>query len=93
MNPCLGLCSYSRSTVRIGTIRKQRALDREVQSWAKFKRVGSRLVESRFEKHLTHALLPAMSSIALETRAVHSRQLDLSGSRLLPMRSGRVLVS
>ena len=35
----------------------------------------------------THALLPAMSSIALETRAVHSRELDLSGLRLLRMRS------
>ena len=33
-------------------IRKQRAFDRDVQSWAKFKRVGSRLARSRFEKNL-----------------------------------------
>ena len=33
-------------------IRKQCEFDREVQSWAKFKRVGSRLAKSRFEKHL-----------------------------------------
>ena len=38
----------------------------------------------------TNALLPAMSSIALETRAVHNRQLDLSGLRLLRMCSRRV---
>ena len=33
-------------------IRKQHAFDREVQLWAKFMRVGSRLAKSRFEKHL-----------------------------------------
>ena len=38
-----------------------------------------------------HVLLPIMSSM-LETRAVHSRAIDLSGLRLLRMRSRRVLV-
>ena len=73
--PCLDLCSYSRSTIRIGTrwdtrtalahssfsapkknSRQRRCdsqttcIDREVQPWAKFMRVGSRLAQSRFEK-------------------------------------------
>ena len=78
---------------RLAAIRKQRAFDREVQSWAKFKRVDSRLEKKSIRKSTsTHVLLPAMSSIALETRAVHSRKLDLSGFWLLRMRSRRVLV-
>ena len=58
---------------RLAAIRKQRAFDRGVQSWTKFKKVGSRLAKSRFAKHFHVCLLPAMSSVALETRAVHSR--------------------
>ena len=113
----LGLCSYSRSTVRIGArwdtraalayssfsaqkthssdaaVRKRRAFNREFQSCAIFKRVGSRMAKSRFsESTSTHALLPAMWPIALERRAVHSRWLDLSGLRLLRRSSRRVLV-
>ena len=58
----------------VAAVRKQRAFHREVQSLAKFKRVGSRLAKSRFEKAPSaRASLPTMSSIALETRAVHSR--------------------
>ena len=45
---------------------------------------GWRKVDSKSTS--MHALLPAISSVALETRAVHSRQLDLS-SRLLRMES------
>ena len=51
-------------------IRKQRAFDRQVQPWAKFMRVGSRLAKKVASKN---ALLPAMSPVALETGAVHSR--------------------
>ena len=38
--------------------RKQRVFEREVQTWAKFMKVGSRLAKSRFEKHL-HAYIAA----------------------------------
>ena len=58
--------------------RKQHDFAKLVQSWAKFKRVGLRLANKRFKKTSTHPLFPAMSSIALETCAVHSRCLDLS---------------
>ena len=39
-------------------VRKQRACNRVVQSWAKFKKAGSRLAKTRFKKHL-HACIVA----------------------------------
>ena len=76
LHPCLGLCSYARSTVRKSArwdtraalahsscsapknhssdaaVRKQRAFNREYQSWPNFRVVGSRLAKSRLKKHL-----------------------------------------
>ena len=39
-------------------VRKQPAVNKEIQSWDKFKRVTSLLAKSRFEKHL-HASIVA----------------------------------
>ena len=55
-------------------VREQSAFNGDFfQPWAKFQRVGSRVAESSFKSTSTHAMVPAMSSIAVETLAVHSR--------------------
>ena len=59
-------------------IRKQRAFDREVQPWAKFMRVGSRLAKSRFEKHL-HASIVASHVVNRARDACCPQSLTWSG--------------
>ena len=48
--------AHQKTHSRHAAIRRQSAFDREVQSWAKIKRVGSQLAKSRFEKHV-HACI------------------------------------